>query len=425
MPLDYQSLKKLPPLPVVSATSLDVFAFEAQTDDGQRMTGSLEAISAEAAVERLRAMRLRVVEVHAAKVVVAVGKPLGGNDFAAFNQQLAQLTGAGLPVEKGLRLLAAETRRGGQSRLIEELAAELESGTPLDQALEKFAGKFPPLYSRLVKAGIKSGNLSAVLLSLGRHVELVHRLRAVLWRTVSYPLVVLVAIGFLLVFLGMVVLPEFEQIFADFHTRLPGITEALLAVGRAAPVLLGVMLLAVVGGPIMWGVLQRLGYGSAIVERFIIPMPLVGPVLRSNIIARWCDAARIGVEAGLDLPASMELANDATGSARLSADGAALSQALAAGKPLTAANTKLLPPTVPAAMQLASANQDLGTTLRSLSDLYERQAELRMNAIPGILTPLLLLLISVIIGFVILGLMWPLLRMIDGLMQPFGGGSGL
>jgi type IV pilus assembly protein PilC len=278
----------------------------------------------------------------------------------------------------------------------------------------------------LVKAGIKSGNLPAVLLSLGRHVELVHRLRAVLWRTVSYPLVVLVAIGFLLVFLGMVVLPQFEQIFADFHTQLPGITEALLAVGRAAPVLLGVMLLAAVGGPILWGVLQRLGYGGAIVERFIIPMPLVGPVLRSNLIARWCDAARIGVEAGLDLPASIELANDATGSARLSADGSALSQALAAGKPLTAASTKLLPPTVPAAMQLASANQDLGTTLRSLGDLYERQAELRMNAIPGILTPLLLLLISLIIGFVILGLMWPLLRMIDGLVQPLvGGGSGL
>jgi type IV pilus assembly protein PilC len=224
----------------------------------------------------------------------------------------------------------------------------------------------------------------------------------------------------------MVVLPQFEQIFADFHTRLPGITEALLSVGRAAPVLLGVMLLAVVGGPIMWGVLQRFGYGGAIVERFIIPMPLVGAVLRSNLIARWCDAARIGVEAGLDLPASMELASDATGSARLSADGSALSQALAAGKPLTAANTKLLPPTVPAAMQLASANQDLGTTLRSLSDLYERQAELRMNAIPGILTPLLLLLISLIIGFVILGLMWPLLRMIDGLVQPISAGvSGL
>jgi type II secretory pathway component PulF len=418
-------MKSSVPTPAATATTPELFSFQAQSDSGQRMSGSLEAASAEAATERLRAMQMRVIEVQAVKPV-APGTPLTGQDFAAFNQQLAQLTAAGLPVEKGLRLIAADTRRGGHARLIEQLAAELESGTPLDQALDKFGTKFPPLYGQLVKAGIKSGNLSGVLLSLGRHVELVHRLRAMLWRTVSYPLVVLVAVGFLLVFLGWAVLPQFEKIFADFHLRLPAVTEALMAVGRAAPIMVGAILVVVVGGPILWTILQRLGYGGGIAEQLAIRMPLIGPVLRSNLIARWCDVVRIGVEAGLDLPASIALANDATGSARLTSDGLALSQALAAGRPLTAATTRLLPPTIPTAMQLASGHQDLGTTLRSLTDLYERQAELRMNAIPGLLTPTLLLLMSLVIGFVIAGLMWPLLSLINGLATPWGGkGPGL
>jgi len=236
-----------------------------------------------------------------------------------------------------------------------------------------------------------------------------------LWRSVSYPLVVLIALGFLLSFLGVVVLPKFGEIFADFHIQLPWITELLLALGKGAPALLIGMLALLIGGPIVWGILQRLGYSAAIIEWLVLPLPLIGSVLRANLAARWCDAARVGVEAGLDLPAAIELAGDACRSPRLAKDGHALIGALSAGRPLAAASTRLLPATVPAAMQFASGYHDLPATLGSLSEMYQRQAELRLNAIPGILTPLLVLLLAVIIGFVILALMAPLLALIQGI----------
>jgi type IV pilus assembly protein PilC len=143
-------------------------------------------------------------------------------------------------------------------------------------------------------------------------------------------------------------------------------------------------------------------------------------VLRSNLVARWCDAAKVGVDAGLDLPAAIELAGDATGSAGLRADGTALIDAISAGRPLTSAQTRLLPATVPAAMQFASGFHDLGATLGTLSEMYQRQAELRMAAIPGIVTPILVIVIAVLIGFIVLALMAPLIALIQGV----SGGGG-
>lgn len=413
----------LPPAePAATGIVPMLFSYQAQTNDGQRFSGTMEAANAEEATRRLEAMRLRVLEIAPAQKMPRA-TPLRGDDFAAFNQQLAQLTAAGMPVEQGLRLIAADLRKGRMARTIEQVAAELERGTPLDQAFEKHAKQFPPLYGRLIRAGIQSNNLSGVLLNLGRHLDALGRLRQTLWATIAYPLFVLITFGLLISFLALSVLPQFEHIYADFHIRLPVITQVLLAFGHVAPVLLGVLLVVAVGGPIVWGALGAMGYGPTLVERLLVPLPLIGRILRDNLLARWCDAARIAVEAGMDLPAAFSMAGEATRSGKLIRDGQALGAALAEGRPLTAATTSLLPPSVPATLQFASGTNDLGTTLGTLAELYQRQADLRLAALPGILTPVLVIVLALLIGFVILGLLAPLIALIEGISGVSGKGG--
>jgi type IV pilus assembly protein PilC len=407
-------MSTLPLPPVSPSPAASTFAYDAQTDDGHRVVGTIEATDAEHATSRLRAMQLRVLEVRPS-APRPDGKRMRGGDFITFNQQLAQLTAAGMPIEQGLRMIAADLGRGKLKRTVDLLATELEAGTSIDQAFDKYQNKFPPLYGRLIRAGVKGGNLPAVLLSLGKHLDLTQRLRATLWRAVSYPLVVLVAFGFLLSFLGMVVSPEFAKIYGDFRLQLPLPTRMLIGLSTIAPALLFTLIALVILAPIAWGMLQAAGYGNSVVERLVLPLPLIGPVLRANFVARWCDGTKLGVEAGLDLPQAIALGNDASGSQRLARDGAALAEALGAGRSLTSATTSLLPATVPAAIQFASGYSDLAGTLDSLSDMYRRQAETRLEAVPGVLTPLLVLLIAFMIGFVIVALFAPLASLLKGI----------
>jgi type IV pilus assembly protein PilC len=226
---------------------------------------------------------------------------------------------------------------------------------------------------------------------------------------------VFVALLAVMIFLGIAVLPRFEELFTSFHIRLPWPTEALLLLSRVAPAVLALALVIAIGGPILWALLRVRGRDRAAIDLLVLPLPLVGPALRLNLIARWCDAARIGVDAGLDLPAAIDLAGDAVGSPRLRRDGAALIDQLSAGRPLSGTPVRMLPPTVPAAIELASGHHDLPSTLRTLSDLYERQADVRVNAIPAVLTPLLVLFIAASVGLVIVALLMPFASVLNGM----------
>src|SRR5690606_6068061 len=119
-----------------------------------------------------------------------------------------------------------------------------------------------------------------------------------------------------------------------------------------------------------------------------------GPVLKRNLVARWCDALRLGVDAGLDLPAAIELAGQAVYSRPLRADGRRLIDALASGQAGPVHGLRLLPATIPAAIAFSAQQDQLSQTLASMTRMYQEQAELRLVALPAVLTPLLLLFMA-------------------------------
>lgn len=407
------------------------FAYRAQTRDGQEISGTIDAADFDDARRKLQSLNLQNILLRSSSSSHRPGA-LRGEDFLVFNQQLAQLTGAGLPVEQGLRLVARELRRGSMRRTIDLVAAELESGKSLPQAVAAHRSQFPPLYSELIDAGIRTGNLSGILLNLGNHLTLIRRLQSMLWQTLSYPIIVLITFFGVLYFILVALVPRWEPLlhglsglrfwvrsggtynaseihiplltrllfdFSDFVASWPG-TWVLTAVAVVA-------LLA-------WGGLRLAGGDGALAERFWLRMPLVGTVIRRNLVSRWCHAVALGAEAGMDLPAAIKLADDATASPRLRKSGAALIDAISSGQPLSSAHVGgILPATVVTAMETAALRGDLPVTLRALSQMYQQQAELRIGAIQALLTPILLLFVGVVVGGLMIALFVPLLGLLS------------
>ncbi|MCK5173499.1 MAG: type II secretion system F family protein, partial [Planctomycetes bacterium] len=141
------------------------FEYNALTSGGRLMRGTIEAASHEQAGELLTDMQLTVNE-----ITKAVEKPaktaVGRNEFLMFNQQLASITKAGIPLEKGLRELAKEAGSRSMRKLITDIVSDLEQGLPIDTAIEKRQKYFPALYGRILKAGVETGRLSEMLTSL-------------------------------------------------------------------------------------------------------------------------------------------------------------------------------------------------------------------------------------------------------------------
>jgi type IV pilus assembly protein PilC len=387
---------------------IQTFAYTAQTFEGEPMTGTIDASSLDDASKRLSQLRLRVMRLDPAPRQVRA-KPLSGEDFAAFNQQLAHLSAAGLPIEQGLRLIAEDLRHGGLAQSVRDVSQELERGVSLGDAFKRHEKQFPPLYGALIDAGVRASNLPAVLLNLGRHLDLVARLRAALWRAFSYPLTVMGALLVLLIFLGHYVLPQFQDMYTKWFLPLPMVTRIVFGLARATPYLIAIAIMAFVGMPLVWAILRATRMDRAVVD-LALPLPMVGPILKRNLIARWCDAMKLAVQSGMDLPAAVRMSGDVVGSPRLRADGDLIIAQLGAGQHLDQLPVKptILPIAVLAVAQLAAERSDLPNSLQTLATMYEQQAEIRLASLQTVLTPLLILLLGAIIGVIILGLFAPM-----------------
>ena len=407
------------------------FAFSAQTAAGEPLSGTIDAASISEADRRLRSMQLRVVSLNPSGAAAIEARParrvrrLRGSDFQLFNAQLAHLSSAGLPIEQGLRLIAEDMRSGRLAEAVRAMAVELEAGGSLADVLQQHAGQFPPLYAQLVKAGIAAGNLPGVLLNLGRHLEMIAAMRASLWRALTYPAFVLLALLGVMLVLGVAVFPQFRSIFKDFHTDLPAITQIAVALSDFLVQnwrwLLAAAVILIVGWILLWALLGRLGQRQRWIETLVFPIPIVGRALKWNFLARWTDALKLGVEAGLDLPAAFALAADAVRSPALMSDGERLIAALKQGQPLDQiTGMRLLPPTVLAVLSLASGRNDLPASLDTLSTMFQQQAEVRIMLIPTTLTPILIIIIALMVIFAILAMFAPMISLIQAISGPHG-----
>jgi len=397
-------------------STMQTFIYDAQTAAGQHVGGTIRAEDHDDARTLLGVMQLRVLDLRLDDAPPP-RRALREQDFVLFNQQLAHLTHAGLPVESGLRLIAQETRSPRVAGAVRAVADDLARGRPMGEAFEARRGQFPRLYGRLIDAGVAISNLPGMLFNIGRHLELVARLRGAVMRAAAYPVMVLAALALVLLFISIVILPQFVEMFADFDVEMPALTLWVLNSTVWLPWAMGAALTAIVLWPVAWRLARLSGADAGITDGLMLPMPLIGRVLRHSFVARWCDTVRLGVEAGLDLPRAIELASDAIGSPTLRRDGERLAQCLAAGQPLRDCGPlALLPVTVTTAIEMSTEQQRLADTLATMTDLHRQQAETRLSHVSAMLMPIMLVVLGLIIGFIVLALFLPLLTVTNSVM---------
>lgn len=395
------------------------FEYEADTADGRVTRGAIDAADGEQAVQRLRAMGLIVTHLQPQTatpdaVRPARRKPLSTDELVAFNQQVAQLAGAGLSLERGLKLMAADMPGRSLREAMAELAAALEQGEDIDRAIDRHAGRFPAKYGEILRAGVRSGDLSGVLAALGRHLLVTRRLRAAMWRALSYPVMVLMMLGVALVFIAHMVVPPMRATFAEMNLPLPWLTRFVFGLADwSLWIALAVGIAALLGGA-WYRYLRFSGEAERAAEAMYLRWPLIGPVLRASKVAQWCSALSIAVEAGMELLLAIRTASGATGSPRLIDEAEALARAHRAGEPLSRARgVAMLPATALASIDLALTRGNLPLTLGALAGMYEQQAEHRMMILRGALLPIALVIIGLVIGLIVAAMYLPLQRMME------------
>ncbi len=397
-----------------------LFAYESVTESGRLMTGTVEASSPQQAEQMMTEMRLHINRLEKVK-----DKPLssavGRNEFLLFNQQLASLTQAGIPLERGLRELAADAGSSKMKRLIHEITDALEKGVPLDEAVEKRHTEFPPLYSQILKAGLQTGRLSEMLTSLNRHLEIEQQTRRIVIEAVCYPAVVLTLMTVIITFLMIFIVPTFADVLMDMSSgkaRLPGLTRWVIALSEHVYGFWMVIGIVVLAAFVVWHLFSAMAGGRRLRERLVLKTPLIGSVFENGLLARLAEAMAVLTAAGCTLPLTVRLAGQSSRSELMKHDSELLAGQLEQGQGIfeSGMGCRLIPRLFLYAMQLAAQRNELHDSLTSLGQMYAQKTVAYQGRTRALLMPLLIIVVGGFVGLVVLAMFLPMVTIVQVLM---------
>ena len=393
------------------------FEYNALTSAGRLMKGTIEAGSPDEADELLRQMQLVVNSIEKAKPK----KPktaIGRNEFMLFNQQLASITRAGIPMERGLRELANDVDSKSMRKLVEAIADELEAGVSIEDAFEKRQKRFPPLYGRILKAGVETGRLNEMLTSLNRHLEMATQTRRIIFEAMSYPAVILTLAAIILTGLFLFVIPQFGPLLSEMTgSELPALTRLFLNLAaNVVPfwIIVGLIVAAIVA---LFMVLSTFTAGRRFKESLLLNMPVIGRVYHSSMLCRMAEAMAIMVASGSDMPASLRLSSGATGSEMLMFESEALAGHIERGDNILEAGQfcNVIPRLFLYSVQLGAQRNELQDNLYSLGQMYAEQARCGQSRLQAVLLPAMIIAVGCFIAMTILAMFMPMISIITSL----------
>ena len=393
------------------------FEYNALTSAGRLMKGTIEAGSREEVSEQLKQMQLSVNSIDKAKPK----KPrtaIGRNQFMLFNQQLASITKAGIPLEKGLRELSNDVGSKSMRKLIDDIAGELETGVSIEEAFEKRQKRFPPLYGRILKAGVETGRLSEMLTSLNRHLELTSHTRRIIFEAISYPAVILALGSIVITAMFLMVIPQFKSVLQEMVSgRLNPLTTAFLTIpSHIIPFWIAVAFL-IAAILVVLAILSTSAAGRRFKESLFMKIPVIGRVYHSSILGRMAEAMAMMVAAGCDMPASLRLSSGSTGSEKLIAESEAIANQIEQGANILEAGQfcKTIPRLFLYSIQLGTQRNELQDNLYSLGQMYAEQARCGQARLQAVLLPIMLILVGSVIATAVLAMFLPMVQVITSL----------
>ncbi len=205
-----------------------IFAWEGKDKTGKIIRGEIRA-GGEAIVNvTLRRQGILVTKIK--KKTFRSGKKISEKDITLFTRQLATMMKAGVPLLQSFDIVAKGHANPSVSKLVQDIRADVETGTSLNQAFRKFPLYFDPLFCNLVGAGEQAGILEDLLTRLAVYKEKTIAIKGKIKSAMFYPVSILVVAFVVTAVIMIWVVPAFKDVFKSFGADLPAPTLFVMAI---------------------------------------------------------------------------------------------------------------------------------------------------------------------------------------------------
>jgi len=336
-------------------------------------------------------------------------RKIRSGDFLIFNQQFHTLVRAGLPILRALDLLAERAATPSLRPILEDVRQRVRAGAMLSEAMSA-QGSFPPVYTTVIAAGERSGNLTGVLEQYISYLRTTTGFRSRLITALIYPAVLVFVAVIVVTYLATYALPKFAELYQQLDLQLPAITRVVLAVAvplRSYFLFLAIALVVVAVGIFLW---TRSAAGAIAVDRFKPRIPLFGDVWIKAQIAQFARTLSTLLAGGTPLVPALRTSAAAIGSRLVAASVEQASDRVREGQSLhvSLAEARLVPGLALEMIEVGEASGALTAMLTSVAEFYEEEVDTRLQRSLSLIPIVILIVMAVVIGFILIALYLPL-----------------
>ena len=334
-------------------------------------------------------------------------------DFIVFNQELATLLKAGMPLVQSLDILRQRVAHPTFKAVLDGVYEKVKAGTALYDAFAEHGGTFPAVYPVSLMAGERSGSLDTVI---RRYVAYEKIIGAVRRRTISALIYPAILVSLMIVLVGIImvrVVPAFSGFYANYQRELPLSTRVVVGISNVLVDNLLVILAGVVAAVLGFATWARRPEQQARAHRILLDLPWAGPTVRKFAVSQLSRTLATLLGGGIPLVNALEIAGGAMTNKHLSEEIDIVTQRVKEGESFAAAllARRVFPDVAVKMVEVGESTGALQEMLNSLADFYDEEIETEVSRFITLIEPVILVIMGIVIAAVVLALYMPLFEL--------------
>ncbi|MCI1192496.1 type II secretion system F family protein [Calidifontimicrobium sp. SYSU G02091] len=389
-----------------------VFEWEGKDKNGKILRGEIRSAGEAAVNAMLRRQGVLVTKVK--KRRMSGGKAIKQKDIAVFTRQLATMMKAGVPLLQAFDIVARGSPNPKLTRLLNDIRADVETGTSLSAAFRKHPMYFNALYCNLVEAGEAGGILEALLERLALYEEKTLALKQKIKSALIYPIAVLVVAFVVLSVIMIFVIPAFKDVFTSFGADLPAPTLAVIAMSEFFVAYWYIIFGVLIGGTYFflqsWKRSEKM---QKFMDRLLLKIPVFGDLIYKSVVARWTRTLATMFAAGVPLVEALDSVGGASGNAVFAEATEKIQKDVSTGSALTTSMqaTGVFPNMV---LQMSAIGEESGSLDHMLSkaaEFYEEEVDEMVKGLSSLMEPFIIVVLGVLIGGIVVSMYLPIFKL--------------
>lgn len=335
------------------------------------------------------------------------------HEFLVFNQELATLLKAGMPLVQSLDILRSRLSNPLFKSVLDDVYEKVRSGTAMSDAFAAHGDLFPSVYIASLTAGERSGNLDAVLRRFVAYSKTIDTVRSKTMSAMIYPVILILLAVVLVAIIVIKVVPTFAEFYASFNSQLPLSTRIIVAISDVIRGQFWLILIALGGAAAAFVAWIKQPGRDAQFDRWLLKVPVIGASFHKFSTSQLSRTLATLLGGGIPLVNALEIASRSTGNRHMGRELEIVADRVREGQSF--AGTLLERRTVPdVAIKMIEVGESTGALtemLNSLADFYDEEIDTEVARFVTIIEPAMLVFMGIVISGIVLSLYLPLFQL--------------